>query len=189
MQPTSSLGRLKSSVLVGATGVVAAGLLALAIRGSIISQGNFVCDIGKNPDCGLVSGTRAEEIPLYAASTATGGLTTYDTILAQSPFRAAVAALRGHRTGTGVVKPGLQLHIISNPRAAPIDCTKVAAAQSATGGTILFANVTATGAISTYDNSIVLGPTESIKCGTRGTIATGFSAELRGSMNDSGVLN
>lgn len=189
MEPTSALDRIRTTALAGATGVVAAGLLALAIRGSFIAQGNFICDIGKNPNCGIVSGTRAEFVPLYAPSTATGGDVHYDTILAPSVFNAAVAAAQGHRTGSGVVHPGLQLHIISNPTGAPLDCSVVGGPNSATGGTVLFANVSATGSIATYDSSIVLGPTQDIKCGTMGTPAAGFSAELRGVMNDSAVVN
>jgi hypothetical protein len=173
-------------------GAVSATILNLAVKGSFLARGgNFICENAANPDCGFVSGNRAEMIPFYGLSpaTATGGLAKYDSIRIPSPFRSAVAATRGHRTGTGVIQPGIQLHILANPKGASLDCTKTAAANTATGGTVYFNNVSATGSVVTYDSSIVLGPNENFKCGTNSAAVAGLSFEIRGRMNDSAVTN
>lgn len=193
MVTASSTSRLRNQLLVGSTGVVLAGLLALAVRGSIISQGNFVCDTGRNPNCGIVSGVRPSVIPLQAKDTGSGGLAKYDLILMASPFNSTASA-RGHKTGTGVIR-NPTLHIISNPNGINIDCAVVANTLTLTGSTryILpgLQNLSATGTIAELKamSGVVLGPTEYIKCGSAGNPTASFSGSLTGLAEYSEVVN
>lgn len=187
MQPNSSLRRVGTAILVGASGI-AGSLLTLAIAGSVFGT-NFVCNTAKNPNCSWILGTRSFLTPAIAQSTETGGQLTYDVISMPSPFN-STASTRGLRTGTGTVTY-LELDIISNHSEAPIDCTVVDAARTATGGTVLISNATATGSITRYTTPFTLGPTQRIKCGTMKTQtgATVFSASLRATLMDSDVTN
>jgi hypothetical protein len=188
MATAASTSRFRNQILVGTTGVVTGGLLALAIAGSIISQGNFVCDYAKNPNCGLVSGVRAMVTPAVAIDTNSGGLAgRYDTLKVDSPFRSGASA-RGLRTGSGVVWTA-QLDIIANPKGVSLDCTKVIGNKQSTGGTVIFNNITQTGSINLYSTPFTLGPTESVKCGSISAVTSAFSGALRLIMSDSDVVN
>lgn len=188
MATAASSSRFRRQILVGATGVVTVGLLATAIIGSIITQGNFVCDYGKNPNCGLVLGIRGVVIPAYAQDTGTGGLSgKYDTIKVDSPFRSD-ASTRGLRKGSGA-SFFAKLDIAANPTGASIDCTVVNGTKQSTGGTLIFDNKSATGTIAVTTTPIVLGPTESVKCGSISTIDSRFSGSLLLLMADSDVVN
>ncbi len=157
-------------------GAVAVAIAALTIKGSILVRGQVVCDSVANPNCGLVYGVQGFDIPAYGKDTSSGGLAKYDTILDRSPYN-STATTRGLKTGTGVVRWAI-LNIISNPKAAKIDCSKVATTKTGTGGTALFEDKSATGSTSIYSTPFVLGPTEYVKCGTS-TIPDVFSGSLR----------
>lgn len=122
--------------------------------------------------------------------TATGGVTTYDTLLLVPPNNSTIAAARGVNTATGSLKY-LQLDIIRNPANVSIDCTVVGAAKTATGGTALIANASGTGTVAIYipTSAITVGPTQDIKCGTTGTPTSTFSAVLKGEFSESEIVN
>lgn len=187
MQPNSSLRRVGPGILVGGTAGIASAILTAAIGGSVFFQGNLVGDTAKNPNAGLLLGTRSIVTPVVATSTATGGLAKYDTIIAASPFN-STASTRGLKTGTGVVRY-LQLDIVSNPSAVNIDCSVVNTTNTGTGGTALVTNASATGSTLTYSTPFTLGPTQYVKCGTTNTMVSGFSAVLRLIMGDTDVVN
>jgi len=182
----------KRSVQAGKKGILVS-ILAVAIGGSFYAAGNFVGDTGANPNVSFVNGFRAVLTPQIVIDSNTGGVksgdATYDTLLASSPYD-STASTRGLRTGSGVVR-FLQFDIISNPEGVGFDCTKVGSVNSATGGTVFVDNVSATGSINIYSTPFALGPTEYVKCGTRGTMAapTTFSGSLRLYMGDSDVVN
>lgn len=173
-------------------GAIGATALALGIAGTVFFGGNLVGDSSQNPNPSYIVGTKAYETPITATSTATGGVTTYDTLLIATPY-STTAPTFGLRTGTGIIK-SLQLDIIANPAAAKIDCSVVNAVKTATGGTALVQDASASGSIAVYYPStstspITLGPTQFIKCGTVGTITSSFSARLTGILSDSDVIN
>jgi hypothetical protein len=171
-------------------GTIATVAAALAVVGTIFAQ-NFV---GKGPNSSFIALNRAYLTPVVATAcasgcdrTGSGGLAKYDTLLADSPYGAGAAA-KGLRSGSGVVWRA-QLDIIANPNGVSIDCTRVGGAGTATGGTLIFTDVSATGSIVSYNTPFTLGPTEKVKCGTLGTPGSSFRAELRLWMGDSRVIN
>ena len=175
----------KGAAVIG-TVAVAAGLLSQAIRGSVFTS-NVVGRTDLNPNVSFILGTNAFFTPTLSVCTATGGLTTYDTCLITSPYNSS-ASTRGLKTGTGVVQY-LQFDMIANPKGVTVDCTKAAAAKTATGGTLLVTDATATGSVVTYTTPFTLGPTEVIKCGARTDPGANFSAQIRAIFIDSNVTN
>lgn len=175
MQPKSSIRRLGTSIAAGTFGVGTV-ILAVAMAGSFFGA-NFVVDTAKNPNGGLVYGTRGVETPTEAEDTGSGGLAKYDTITAQSPFNSSTATLRGLKVGSGVVRY-VQLDVIANPKGAVIDCSVVNGPLTATGGTAIISNAVATGSTLTYSTPFVLGPTQRIKCGSLTNPGSGLNAKL-----------
>lgn len=179
-------------MVVGSVGV-ASWVLATAISGSYFAKGNFVCDITGNPNCGIVSGDRPSVIPLRTVDTNTGGLAKYDAIRMTSPFN-STASTRGHKTGTGVIKD-LTLHLIRNHSNASFDCAVVVGAGTLTGSTRYslpgLQNISGSGTIKQISTAtgVILGPNESIKCATTGTINSTFSGSLTGIAEFSEVIN
>jgi hypothetical protein len=178
----------RGGVAVGTT-VILASVLGLAIRGTTF-VGNTVGLTSLNTNPSIIVDTESYLTPIGAAGTecsGTGGTTTRDTCLIASPFNSS-ASSRGLRTGTGVVRY-LQLEVVANPTAAKIDCSVVAAANTATGGTALVTNAQATGSIATYTTPFTVGPTQFIKCGTLSTTTASTRLRLRGIMMDSNLVN
>ena len=182
---------LKSKSFVNVGGVVIiATVLTLAIKGTIFGA-NFVGVTSKNVNPSFIVDQTAYMTPigtLDTECTATGGLVTYDTCYIPSPFSTATAADRGLRVGKGVVTY-LQLDIITNPNGVNVDCSVVSGANTATGGTVLFADITASGSVNIYSTPFVLGPTEAIKCGTTDSNVAGLDIRLKGIMIDSDVTS
>lgn len=166
-----------ASILKAGVAAINSTITSLMVKGSILANGgNFVCNSITNPNCGFVYGVQGINIPAYAKDTGTGGLAKYDTNIAASPFNSSASA-RGLKTGTGVVTY-LQYNVISNPKGVNIDCSKVAATKTGTGGTALVTDASATGSTVTYSTPFVMGPTEYIKCGSLGTPGASFSGTL-----------
>src|SRR4051812_15000071 len=95
MSTASDIGLTVKNILKVGGGAVLASILTLAVYGSVISQGQFICDSNKNPNCGLVSGTRGVFIPGVATSAITGSVKVgagatagarWSTLSGSSPF-------------------------------------------------------------------------------------------------------
>lgn len=190
MVNTRQLFPIRGAVIAGAAGAmltgVAAAVIAQVIPGSYIGT-NFVGLTAKNVNAGLLIDQQAVVTPIGAVNpcTSSGGSATYDTCLLASPYN-DTAHLRGLRTGSGWVQY-LQLDVLANPYESKVDCSVVLAPNSATGGTALFEDVTATGSTNRYSTPFVLGPTQYIKCGVLNNQGTGLVLRLRGVMNDSEI--
>lgn len=164
-------------------GPVAAAVLAAAAVGTFFGT-NLVSE---QKTVSVIAETRAFLVGTSTGSVNTGSVASYDTLLLSSPFNAD-ASTRGLQTGTGV-SHYLQLDVVANPTGASFDCSKVAAADTGTSGTLYFNNISVTGSVNTYDTKVVLGPTEYVKCGTLDTVITGTTLRLRGLFSDSDVEN
>lgn len=180
------------AALVGMVGLSTVGkqIVQQMAPGSFLAQGNFVCDTSRNPNCGLVAGLYPVLTPVVAQATATGGQATYDTLIFCSPYDANAAA-RGFKTGTGIVHDTLSLALIKNPAQNKLDCAVVAGPGTATGSTRLhlFEDVSGTGTVVFTETGFLLGPSECVKCGTLTDPTADFSAELRGSMTYTNLVN
>lgn len=166
---------------------ITAATVAGAMGGSLFLGGQTVTDTVQNPYPSQIASTFPYQTYFSTTCTATGGLAAYDTCLLQNPYNSSASSY-GLTTGTGVVRY-LQFDLIANPSAGKIDCTKVSAAGSATGGTLLVTDASATGAVATYTTAFTMTPTDSIKCGSLTNPTASFSAKLWGIIGASNVIN
>jgi len=146
------------------------------MKGSVVTQGNFVCDTAKSATCGIVMGLRGVFNPKLLQDTGSGGLQKYDTITGTSPFD-STASTRGLKTGTAAVLFAM-LEIVSNPNNVSLDCSVVDGALTETGGSLIFNNVAGTGALALYNTPFTIGPTQRFKCGSITDPAAGFDANV-----------
>jgi hypothetical protein len=182
MSTANDIGLTIKNILKVGGGVVVGATLALAIKGSVISQGNFICDVNKNPNCGIVAGVRSLFTPSFASATATGGNVKinggakYNAILLPSAFSGATAASRGLRAGSGVYTL-IKLDIVKNGSGAAFDLALVKGPNTGTAGTLIFDNKSATGTY-VYVTPLVSGPGDYLKLGTLQNPPANFQATL-----------
>lgn len=202
MQPASSLRRVATAIAVGATSIVTAGLLAMAIRGSVIAQGNFICDVDANKACSLVSGINAVLTPLgfgvgtgKAPCTTSGGYLGANSCYIASPYASSnTYGLPSSQTGA---INWIQFEIISNPKGLKFDGWRASGPQTASGAGALqyFDNLYQTGTVLTLyagsgvlasSRNTLLGPTQGIAVNTLGG-SGGYTIRLTSEMRNTRI--
>lgn len=175
----ASISYYTRSIMKAGMTVVNASIQALAPRGSFIAQGQFVCDSGSNPNCGLISGLHAIYIPEPSTFSGSGGnvkvgagataTAKYEALRTPSAFTGSIATVRGLRTGSSVTLFTV-LDIVRNETGVPYDCGIKYKEAAGTGSfkTLMFDSKSATGTY-IYATPFVKGATDVGSCGTLGT--------------------